>query len=79
MKLDLKKRSPNNIYPALLLLIFLLGLGLRLYHLGELSLWYDEVGVAMAAMEESLAGTIRVAREHAAAMPLDYVLAWITV
>jgi predicted membrane-bound mannosyltransferase len=79
MKLNLKTRFSGALYPALFLLILLLSLGLRLYHLGAISLWYDEVGVAMAAMEATLAGAIRIAREHAAAMPLDYVVAWVVV
>ena len=73
---NLKTRFSSILYPALFLLIFLLGLGLRLYHLGAISLWYDEVGVAMAAMETTLAGAIGIAKEHAAAMPLDYIVAW---
>jgi uncharacterized membrane protein len=57
-------------------LIVLLGLGLRLFQVGEDSFWFDEAGVANSASAATLSGAIEKAAEHAAAMPLDYVIAW---
>lgn len=76
MECDQNKSSTQIGYSIPLFFIIILGLGLRLYHLGAESFWYDEAGVAMAAMQEGLAEAIRIARSHAAAMPLDYVVAW---
>ena len=61
---------------GLIALVFLLGFGLRLYQLGTSSLWFDEVGVAIAAEKPSLGEALAVARTHVMAMPLDYVVDW---
>jgi uncharacterized membrane protein len=78
VKLTPKKLFRDHFYPTVFFLILLTGTGLRLYRLGAVSLWFDEIGVALAAMEETLAGAVAIARSHAAAMPLDYVVAWLT-
>jgi len=57
--------------------ILSIGLFLRLYKLGSQSFWFDEAGVAMAAVSPTLSGALEVVRSHAAAMPLDYVIAWL--
>ncbi len=57
-------------------IILLVGLGLRLFQLGSDSFWFDEAGVADAASNPSLASTLVKAADHAVAMPLDYVIAW---
>lgn len=57
--------------------IFLLGLALRLYRLGDDSFWLDEAGVALAARAETLSGLLGVVRSHVLAMPLDYLIVWL--
>lgn len=57
--------------------IFLLGLALRLYRLGDVSFWLDEAGVALAARAETLGGMLSVVRSHVLAMPLDYLIVWL--
>jgi uncharacterized membrane protein len=58
----------------ILFLIILLGFGLRLYKLGDDSFWLDEAGQALAATQPNFADTLQVVREHAGAMPLDYLI-----
>lgn len=60
----------------ILLLILFVGLVLRFNKLGAQSFWFDEAGVAMAAVSPTLSGALEVVRSHAAAMPLDYFVAW---
>jgi 4-amino-4-deoxy-L-arabinose transferase-like glycosyltransferase len=55
-------------------LIFLVSAGLRLYRLGAVSLDFDEVGVAIAAAAPTVQDTLTIARSHAMAMPLDYLV-----
>ena len=57
--------------------IFLFGLALRLYRLGDNSFWLDEAGVALAARAETLGGMLSVVRSHVLAMPLDYLVVWL--
>lgn len=57
-----------------LIFILLIGFGIRLYQIGHDSLWNDEVGVVLAALAPSMWDTIKVARSHVMAMPLDYLL-----
>lgn len=52
--------------------IFILGLCLRLYHLGTPSLWLDEIGQAVAALN-TWAGLFNVVAGHLSP-PLDYML-----
>ena len=59
------------------ILILLLGMVLRLYHLGVPSFWLDEAGVALAARASSLAEMLQVVRSHVLAMPLDYLVVWL--
>ena len=56
--------------------LFLSSLALHLINIGTPSLWFDEAGQAMAASQPFPAGTLAIAREHAAAMPLDYLVTW---
>lgn len=58
------------------IVIVSLGFLLRVYQAGHYSFWFDEAGVAAAASASSVWQTVEVAREHAAAMPLDYVVSW---
>ena len=60
-------------YLTLFLIIFL-GLGLRLYKLGEDSFWYDEVGQVLAAIQPRFVDMLLIIRQHAGAMPLDYLV-----
>src|SRR5664279_2731165 len=65
-------------YPIVfLVLIMLLGLGLRLNQLGRDSFWHDEVDVAIAVQQPTLDGALAVARTHVMALPLDYVVDWV--
>lgn len=60
-----------------LLILIVLGLGLRIYQLGVDSFWIDEVGVALAAQSPSPGEALRISHNHVMAMPLDYVVAWL--
>jgi uncharacterized membrane protein len=57
--------------------ITLLGFFLRLYNLGQNSLWYDEVCHATAAVMPTVGQAIAVIRTHLMAMPLDYLVVWV--
>lgn len=57
-----------------LVLILIAGFGIRLYQIGRDSLWNDEVGVVLAALAPSFQDTIKIARSHVMAMPLDYLI-----
>lgn len=59
----------------LLSVIFLIGLGLRFYQLGHDLFWFDEVGVVIAARQNSLSETLRVSQLYIMSMPLDYITA----
>lgn len=59
-----------------LMLILGLGLGLRLYQIGNDLFWLDEVGVALGSVEPTLSHALEVTRSHIMGMPLDYVIAW---
>lgn len=58
-----------------MLLILLVGTGLRWHHLAHKSLWVDEIGQVVLA-QGGLVETILAPRIHVAAPPLDYVLTW---
>jgi len=60
----------------IVLFIFLLGSGLRLYRLGNNLFWFDEVGVAKAAEQPSLREALNVSQLYIMSMPLDYAVAW---
>lgn len=68
----LKKLRANN-GPLILILCICF---IRFLDLGKESFWFDEAGVAMAASQPTLDKTLEIAQTHAAAMPLDYVVAW---
>lgn len=55
-----------------------LGLFLRFWQLGNKNFWLDELGVANAAFQSTISQTLSAANEHIMAMPLDYVVAWLT-
>lgn len=57
-----------------LALILLASFGVRCFQIGHDSLWNDETGVVLAALTPSYKDTIKAARTHAMAMPLDYLL-----
>jgi uncharacterized membrane protein len=72
MMAGIRKPSLSTI---LVICILVLGTGIRLYHLGQVSLWFDEAGVVMAAISPTVQDTMTVAQQHMAAMPLDYLVA----
>src|SRR3990172_761207 len=57
-----------------LIIIFLIGLVLRFYRVGESSLWNDEAGQLLAALQPTFADMMEIIRSHAMAMPLDYLV-----
>ncbi len=57
-----------------MLAIVLLGFGLRYYKLGKDSFWLDEAGQGIAAIQPRLIDTLMIVRDHAGAMPLDYLV-----
>jgi uncharacterized membrane protein len=61
----------------ILVIILFIGSLLRIYQLGLQSFWFDEAGVAVAAVSPTLSDAIEVGRSHTAAMPLDYIAAWL--
>jgi 4-amino-4-deoxy-L-arabinose transferase-like glycosyltransferase len=73
--IEVKKQnfSWDRVFPIVILVI---GLGLRLFSLGQHSFWLDETGVAISAAQPTLGGALHIARTHVSAMPLDYVVAW---
>jgi uncharacterized membrane protein len=62
----------------LLAAIISLGAALRFFQLGEKSFWNDEAGVALVALSDKWQQVFQGVRAHAMAMPLDYVIIWIT-
>ena len=52
---------------------------LRLYRLGLNSLWYDEIGQALIAHDNSLWGTFLAAADHAGNAPFDYIITHLTL
>lgn len=57
-----------------LLPILLVGFGLRVFQLGHDSLWNDEAGQAIAALQPTIRGMLVTERSHVFAMPLDYLV-----
>src|SRR4030095_4306347 len=78
--MDQTKTKGNNfvLENSLVFLIAGLGLFLRVWHLGSKNFWLDELGVANAAFQPTLSQALKAANEHIMAMPLDYIIAWIT-
>lgn len=73
--LDAKQRNKYARVDFLLLaLLFVIGFALRIYRVSEDSLWFDEVGQVEAALQPSIAGTLKAVASHAGAMPLDYLV-----
>lgn len=64
----------NQVFIIVSLLF--VGLALRITDLGDKDFWFDEAGVAYAAASENIIDVIQAAHHHAAAMPLDYVVAF---
>lgn len=61
-----------------MLVIMLIGFGLRVQRLGVPSLWLDELGQATPALR-GLGAVIDAARRHHGAAPLDYLLTWLAL
>jgi uncharacterized membrane protein len=64
---------------VLLVVILILGLGVRLWQLGQDSFWNDEAGVALVALSPNLSGMLEAMDSHAMAMPLDYFITWLVI
>ncbi len=62
-----------------ILAISMLGLLVRLYQLGTDSLWFDEIGVAIAIRSPNIVTLFENVRSHVMAMPLDYVVGWLFI
>lgn len=67
-------QSSHHLSRWLTLVAILIGFGLRIYDLGADSLWSDEAGQVLAAMQPSVADTLAYLRTHAGAMPMDYLV-----
>ena len=74
---DPDKKGLLSSSRIILFLILLLGIHLRLWQLASKPFWLDELGVAKAAFQPTLAETLEVVSHHVMAMPMDYVIAWI--
>lgn len=61
-----------------MMVIVLIGFGLRVQRLGVPSLWLDEMGQATPALR-GLGAVIDAARRHHGAAPLDYLLTWLAL
>jgi mannosyltransferase len=73
---DIQNKKTTSI--ILFLCIVFLGAGLRLYHLGFNGFWFDEIGVANVAYAENILEILRISKSHVMAMPLDYLIAYLT-
>lgn len=58
----------------ILLAIVSIGFALRYYRVGKDSFWLDEAAQALAAIQPRITDTLAIIRQHAAAMPLDYLV-----
>jgi len=65
------KKSRTILY---ITLILILGFGLRIFNIGFYSLWNDEAGQLLAALQPTISGMIDIMKTHAMAMPLDYLI-----
>jgi uncharacterized membrane protein len=61
------------------LAVSMLALLVRLYQLGTDSLWFDEIGVALAIRSANLSALLESVRSHVMAMPLDYFVDWLLI
>lgn len=59
-----------------LMLLFVAGLGLRLYRLAVPAMWIDEIGVLEAASQPAWQQAVAVAKGHIMGMPLHYLQTW---
>ncbi|MCL4530110.1 MAG: glycosyltransferase family 39 protein [Chloroflexi bacterium] len=64
----------HTLEVCILLAIVFLGFGLRYYKVGKDSFWLDEAGQALAAIQPRIMDTLMIVRQHAGAMPLDYLV-----
>lgn len=71
------KGVQNNREFLIVLALSTLGLMLRLYQLGTDSLWFDEIGVAIAIRSPTIPSLLEIVRSHVMAMPLDYMIGWL--
>ena len=60
-------------FKLVVMAVLLLGFALRAYHLGHNQFWGDEGGQAWAAIQPSMSKMLETERNHAFAMPLDYI------
>jgi hypothetical protein len=70
--------SRENPGRWILLAIIFMGFILRTYQLGEDSFWNDEAGQGLAAIQPSFKSLLDMSRNHAMAMPLDYLVSFFT-
>jgi dolichyl-phosphate-mannose-protein mannosyltransferase len=70
---ELALSSPALDICVLLAIVFL-GFALRYCEVGKDSFWLDEAGQALAAIQPHLSDTFTIVRQHAGAMPLDYLV-----
>lgn len=64
----------NRLDQWLMIAALMFGFSLRIYDLDAYSLWNDEAGQALAAIQSNLNDTIMHIRSHAGAMPADYFI-----
>jgi 4-amino-4-deoxy-L-arabinose transferase-like glycosyltransferase len=67
-------RHSQNIRRWSILAAIMVGFGLRIYDLDGDSLWNDEAGQALAAMQPTILDTLHYIKGHAGAMPMDYLI-----
>jgi uncharacterized membrane protein len=58
----------------ILSVITIFGFILRYHKVGKDSFWLDEAGQALAALQPRIIDTLMIVRQHAGAMPLDYLV-----
>lgn len=70
----IEKFHPGNKLIVGIILIFIFGLGLRLFSLGEEAYWNDEAAQILVATSPSIKTLIAGTAAHTLAMPLDYIV-----
>ena len=80
--MQLNPTNSKTFHVKIMLLVVAItctGFGLRVYRLGENSLWNDESGQALAALTPSISETLQYSRGHTMAMPLDYLVSRVSI
>ncbi len=72
--INLEHQSCRGLMRWLTLWTILLSFALRMYALGADSFWNDEAGQAFVTIQTDINGILNIARSHAMAMPLDYLV-----